>query len=156
MLELFSRQPEQVKLEADSRLTPIPISESVSSLSAILLDDTYYEFLMSNRQVVDNVPIVSADCLVALKVRAWLDLRERDDSGEKVDSRDIKKHRNDVFRVAQVLDPSATAIAPKQVCNDIAAFLSRVESEKPNLKDLGIRGISYGEIVSMLAERYRA
>ncbi len=156
MLELFARKPEQVKLRADSRLSPIPISESVSSLSAILLDDTYYEFLMSNRQRIDNVPIVSADCLVALKVRAWLDLRARRDSGEKVDSRDIKKHKNDVFRIAQILDPSATVIAPKQICDDVAAFVSGVASEKPNLKDLGIRGISYETIVSTLAERYRA
>lgn len=155
MLELFSRQPEQVEVPVDSRQTPIPISESISSLSAILLDDTYYEFLMSNRQLVEGVPIVSADCLVPLKARAWLDLTERRDSGEKIDSRAIKKHKNDVFRVAQVLDPSAMVRAPQRVCEDVAIFLSRVEAEPPNLSHLGTQGISCAEIVAMLARRYQ-
>lgn len=154
MLELFSRKPEQLELHAHSRLTPLPISESVPSLSAILLDDTYYVFLMSNRQLIDSVPIVSPDRLVPLKARAWLDLSGRQESGEKIDSRDIKKHKNDIFRLAQVLDPSATVIAPQNVCDDVAMFLSRVESDPPNLSHLGIRGTSYAEIAGMLAAKY--
>jgi hypothetical protein len=38
MLELFSRAPDTLVLGDDSHLTPIPIDEDVSSLSAILLD----------------------------------------------------------------------------------------------------------------------
>jgi hypothetical protein len=44
--------------------------------------------------------------LVPLKARAWLDLTDRRDAGEKIDSRTIKKHKNDVFRVARILVPS--------------------------------------------------
>jgi hypothetical protein len=128
MLELFSRQPERVALQADSRLTPIPVSESVPNLSAILLDETYYGFLMSNRQVIDNVPVVSADCLVPLKARAWLYLSEQQDSGDKIDSRDLKKHKNDVFRVAQVLDPSTTVRVPRRVHEDVAMLTERYQA----------------------------
>jgi len=39
MLELFSRKPDAMVLGDDSHLTPIPVGEDVSSLSAILLDD---------------------------------------------------------------------------------------------------------------------
>ena len=45
MLELFSRAPDTLVLGDDSHLTPIPITEDVSSLSAILLDADYYQFL---------------------------------------------------------------------------------------------------------------
>jgi hypothetical protein len=42
MLELFCRSPDGILLADGSRLTPIPFDEVVSSLSAILLDDAYY------------------------------------------------------------------------------------------------------------------
>ena len=41
MLELFSRKPEYLKT-IETRLAPIHISDDVISLSAILLDDNYY------------------------------------------------------------------------------------------------------------------
>ena len=39
MLELFSRKPEILDLAEDAHLTPIPVDEDVSSLSAILLNE---------------------------------------------------------------------------------------------------------------------
>lgn len=47
MLELFSRVPDELKLGDGAKLTPIPVSEGVSSLSAILLDDAYYDFCIN-------------------------------------------------------------------------------------------------------------
>jgi hypothetical protein len=44
-LEFFSRKPDILTLKDGSHLTPIPTDAEVSSLSAILLDDTYYEFI---------------------------------------------------------------------------------------------------------------
>ena len=41
MIELFSRKPEKMQLHFDSFLTPIHIAESIISLSAILLNDSY-------------------------------------------------------------------------------------------------------------------
>lgn len=37
--------------------------------------------------------------LVLFKAKAWLDLNQKLEAGEHVDSRDIKKHRNDVLRI---------------------------------------------------------
>jgi hypothetical protein len=45
MLEIFSRKPDTLILAEDSHLTPIPVEEDISSLSAILLDDDYYQFI---------------------------------------------------------------------------------------------------------------
>jgi hypothetical protein len=47
MIELFSRRIEGIALPPDAVLTPIPIDEEISSLSAILLNDDYYNFLLS-------------------------------------------------------------------------------------------------------------
>jgi hypothetical protein len=39
MLELFSRQPDVLQVADGSHLTPLPVEEDASSLSAILLDN---------------------------------------------------------------------------------------------------------------------
>ena len=44
MIELFTRKLDAIQLPDDAVLTPLPMDEDISSLSAILLDDDYYEF----------------------------------------------------------------------------------------------------------------
>lgn len=90
-LELFSRSPDGIDHPADATLTPIPTDESVSSLSAILLDDPYYYFLLGGRQSNEQLTFIGADRLIPLKAHAWLDLSARKAAGEHVDSRNIKK-----------------------------------------------------------------
>ncbi len=99
MLELFSRRPDVLQVADGSHLTPLPVEEDASSLSAILLDDAYYDFIRAGRQELDGIPMVRPAQLIALKARAWLDLTERENRGEKIDSKTIKKHKNDVFRL---------------------------------------------------------
>ena len=41
MIELFTRKLDAIQLPKEAVLTPLPIDEDVSSLSAILLDDNY-------------------------------------------------------------------------------------------------------------------
>lgn len=45
MIELFTRKPGTIILPEGAVLSPFPMDEDVSSLSAILLDEDYYEFL---------------------------------------------------------------------------------------------------------------
>ena len=58
MLELFCRAPDGIKLAQGSHLTRIPLDEAVASLSAILLDDDYYAFIMAGRKESDGLPWV--------------------------------------------------------------------------------------------------
>jgi hypothetical protein len=60
MIELFSRRMDGVLLPDGAELTPLPLEEDISSLSAILLDDGYYEFLKSGVRVLDGLPILNA------------------------------------------------------------------------------------------------
>ena len=52
MIELFSRKP-GYHLEIKEGIIPIHIDDDTSSLSAILLNDDFYEFMMSGRKVAD-------------------------------------------------------------------------------------------------------
>jgi len=154
MLELFSRVPEALSIANGSHLTPIPIDEAVSSLSAILLDDAYYQWIHAGKEEIDGVPIVGHVYLIPLKARAWLDLTARREAGESIDSKDIRKHRNDIIRLFQVIEPDARPDIPEAVAQDMDEFLSRMVKEKVALKALGITGKSLEEIVAVLRNIY--
>ena len=64
MLELFART--DYILESGADLTPIHIDDSVSSLSAILLNDAYYQTLLQGRTVIDGISILKHSWLIPL------------------------------------------------------------------------------------------
>jgi hypothetical protein len=155
MLELFSRQPDVLQVAEGSHLTPLPTEEDSSSLSAILLDNNYYDFIRAGRQEMDGIPMVGAAQLIALKARAWLDLTERERRGEQIDSKTIKKHKNDVFRLYQILDPGSAPAAPETVKKDVREFISRMRGEDVDLKSLGLRTGTRDGILAEIASVYR-
>lgn len=153
MLELFSRNPDEMVLGDDSHLTPIPVAEDVSSLSAILLDDDYYEFLHANVTELGGVPVIDEGCLIPFKAKAWLDMTDRKAAGAQVDSKDIKKHRSDVLRLYQVLNPENSIPLPETIANELSSFLNRVQPEIDGnvLKGIGIKGVGPEEVLGTIS-----
>ncbi|NGX61893.1 MAG: hypothetical protein K940chlam9_01384 [Chlamydiae bacterium] len=154
MLELFSRRPESINLKSDSHLTPIPTAESISSLSAILLDKDYYHFIHAGKQNIGGISVVDASHLIPLKARAWLDLKDSKQSGTNVDERDIRKHKNDVIRLYQLLTPTTRIIVPDTIRRDMEKFLKHLGNEPVNLKNLGLKQISIDELLHNLRQIY--
>jgi hypothetical protein len=130
MIELFSRKPGTITLPDDAIITPISVDDDVVSLSAILLDDGYYEAMQSAKQVMEGVTILNETLLIPFKARAFLDLSDRLANGEKIDSKNIKKHRNDVFRLAQLLPSEADIKLPPAISDDLRRFLDAVENDE--------------------------
>ena len=130
MLELFSRTPDGIILPEGSRLTPIPLAEAVASLPAILLDEDYYEFIMSGRRESEGLSWVGEDRLIALKASAWLDLTARQARGEVVDTKDIRKHANDVIRLSQLLAPDVRVPLAAKIADDLNRFLDGLAADR--------------------------
>lgn len=154
MIEIFSKNPEFITLDKSAVLTPLPIDDEISSLSAILLNESYYKLLRSGQVIVDDIPVLSATCLIPFKAKAWLDLRERKSNGEAVDSKNIKKHKNDVFRLAQLLTINSRQQLENEILSDMQHFLNMMEAEPSDLKSLGIRGVTKEEILEILYQCY--
>lgn len=152
MLELFSRAPDVLQIAEGSHLTPLPMEEEVSNLSAILMDGEYYEFIRAGRKETDGLPWVGAEHLIPLKARAWLDLSRRKADGETVDSKAIKKHKNDVFRLYQIITPLEEP-PPSQVRQDLSDFIAKVKDEDVDLRALKVSG-SLHDILDGLAKAY--
>ena len=95
MIELFSRKPDLIKANPGMHLTDIPTGEDASSLSAILLDDVFYAFTISNTILSDGLHLANDYALVCLKVRAFLSNKARKQEGYHVQEVDILKHKKD-------------------------------------------------------------
>lgn len=151
MIELFSRA--EWELKPESVLTPIHIDDSVSSLSAILLNDSYYQLLLEGRTVIDGVSILKPTWLVLFKAKAWLDLNEKKAQGVHVDSKDIKKHRNDIIRMASemVLEKCSLSDVVK---TDMIRFIETFHVTDAELKNLKITGVHEADILKILEQTF--
>ena len=147
MIELFSRTGYLLKEE--NGLTPIHIDDSVSSLSAILLNEAYYQALLEGREIMMGISVLKPEWIIPFKAKAWLDLRGKPD----VDSSDIKKHRNDIIRIAAEMILKE-CILPEEVRRDMAVFINEFDVTEAELKNLKIRGVKPDEIKETLQSIY--
>jgi hypothetical protein len=155
MMELFSRIPDTVTFSGGGHLTPIPIHESVVSLSAILLDENYYNFIQSGKQLIDNLSVLDALHLIPLKARAFLDLMEQKRNGADIDEKDIRKHKNDVIRLYQLLTPHSQIELSSSLKNDMSTFLKAINADQSiDCKNLGLKNTTPQKIIETLSLIY--
>ena len=148
MLELFCRN--DFELREMTGITPIHIDDTVSSLSAILLNDDYYKVLLEGKVNVKGLSVLRPECLILFKAKAYLDLRQRKESGETVDSNDIKKHKKDILRIVTELMLENTANLPATVKSEIDTFIKLLEQEPFDENSLKNYGIENQEVVAVL------
>lgn len=110
--------------------------------------------MLNSRLLIDGYPIIEIEALILFKIRAWLDKKERQDRGEHIDSRDIKKHKNDIFRLLVNVLPSSKMEISEGIKKDISLFVELIDKDRPDLKNLGIRGTSFEDIMDLLAKIY--
>lgn len=153
-IELFSTAT--VDVAEGQEIVPIPVGEDISSLSAILMDGAYYAFVRQHIRIVQDLPVLAAHALIPLKAKAWTDLQLRKTQGQKVDDRDILKHRNDVFRLTLLLDETGITLV-EPIKTDLKSFLSNFgggsnqwPSILASLESTGAGGIEPAEILQQL------
>ena len=138
-IELFSRKSHVLEYDDSDRLTPIHISDEISSLSAILLDDEYYDFLTGGLTKADGIQILNYTHIIPFKAKAWLDLKEKKNKGEHVDTKNINKHKNDVFRLSQLITGANSVVLSETIKADMGAFIDAMFKEDVDLKNLEIK-----------------
>ena len=126
-IELFSKRAD---FKLDSRIIPVHIHEDISSLSAIALDNDFYNFMKTGRMVVDGISVLQAEYIIPFKMFAWLNNTKLREQGESVNTSDIKKHKNDVFRLLSLTNPSIKINVEGNVEKTIISFLKAMETER--------------------------
>ena len=136
-IELFSRRPDY-HLSAETGIIPIHIDEEISSLSAILLNDDFYQFMMEGRRTVNGISVLDAAHLIPFKMYAWLDLTEKKTKGEHVNERDLRKHKYDVFRLLEIVTNDISIPVSGLVKESVERFLKRIAGEELALDQIGL------------------
>ena len=154
MIELFTGRTDIIKTSDNAVLTPLHIDDEISSLSAILMDRDYYQFLRDGRQVLDSLSILDVGHLIPFKAKAWIDLTHRQKNGEHVDGKNIRKHKNDVFRLSMILTAETKIDLPVSIRRDLEDFLSAMEDEQVDLKAFGIYRQTRKDIINKLKTIY--
>lgn len=154
MLELFSRAPNALNLADEAYLTPIPVDAEVSSLSAILLNDAYYTLIHQYKQTVNGLTYIGPECLIPLKARAYMDTTNRKQAGEIIDTKTIKKHRNDIFRLFSILDPTVKTTLHPTVKNDLKQAFDLLRNDQLDLNALGISGTTSAQVLKEMTQFY--
>lgn len=152
MIELFCR--EDFKLKENKGITPIHIDDSISSLSAILLDNDYYELLLDGRTIIDGMSVLRPEYLILFKAKAYLDLFNRRNNGEKVDSSNISKHKNDVLRIVAALTLNRVDKLSSSIKTDIDDFISTLFSYPFDYNLLKERNLKNEEVIDKLKSIY--
>ena len=100
------------------------------------------------------MPWVGEDRLIPVKASARLDLSERQAKGEQMDTKNIRKHANDVLRLSQLLAPDIRIPVAARIAQDLNRFLDGIESDRSiDPKSIKINS-SVAEIVERIAEAY--
>jgi len=156
-IELFSRNLGLLNFPEDARITPIPVEDDLSSLSAILMDDDYYQFTIEHSSIEDEVHLASKESLICLKAKAFMEMTERKENGEQVDSKHIIKHKKDVFRLAAMLAPSDNYEVPASLLKDLSDFCKAVSGDVPNadfFKSIGLVKTTGDGLLSQLKKSF--
>ena len=143
-IELFSKIPDLMDLEGEPHLTPIPVDDDLSSLSAILMDDEYYKININNSKTEEGAHFAAEEALICLKAKAFLDLTQRKLAGENIDGRNIRKHKTDIFRLAVLLSAEHKVELPARIKSDLKTFIDSISDELPDkaiFKQMGIGAI---------------
>lgn len=93
--------------------------------------------------------------LIPFKAKAYLDLKGRKELGEQIDSKKIRKHRNDVLRLSQLLTGNESVQLPESIKAGMRAFLDNCESERIDLRQIGVVAIPIRDILDALRGIYR-
>lgn len=136
-IELFSRLPDY-HFQVKEGIVPIHIADDVSSLSAIVLNDDFYEFMMRGRRLISGISVLNAAYLIPFKMYAWIELKNRKDAGEHVNERDLKKHKNDVFRLLEIIPDGIQIRIDGLVREKVIEFLERIKDEPLALQQIGV------------------
>lgn len=122
MIELFSRN-QNISLPKDIHLIPIHVSDEISSLSAILLNDDYYQCMLAGKRVIDGISVLDEKYLIPFKAKAWCELVERNKQGEEGQSRHIRKHCKDIASLVRLLPADTKVELFGMVKKDMQTFV---------------------------------
>lgn len=154
LLELFSRAPEGLSLPEGAHLTPVPVDGEISDLSAILLDEAYYAFIVTGRNDTEDLSYIGVDRLIPLKAQAWTNL-SRPECEEPNAGRKSSKHLKDIVVLSRLLSVDPEFDLPDSIAQDLRQFLDVMPALEVDMKATGLRGVTMAEVAGRIRTAFK-
>ena len=130
---------------------PVPVDDDLSSLSSILMDEDYYNFTINNTTQHEGLRLAEPQALICLKAFAYINMIVQMEKGEKIDEKNIRKHRSDVFRLMLLLPGDRAYAIPEVIQGDLKRFVEVIGTDLPDKKffrEVGAANIDPAELYS--------
>jgi hypothetical protein len=157
-VELFSRNPDLLDLDEGTHLIPIPVDDNLSSLSAILLNDDFYHYMLEHSVMDNGLHLANIEALICLKAKAYLEITERIAQGSKEDSKQLRKHKGDVFRLAVMLTENDVFELPENIKVQMQAFANEIAGDLPDkviFKSMGLGNIATENVFTQIIKSFQ-
>ncbi len=136
-LKLATTPETTFKTVDDKEVTYIHIRDNVSNLATALYVKDYLDVLNTYKVKDDSgLFYVGPVGMLLLKVKAYLNLSTDRYDGKFVKGSDIKKHRNDVFRLSYLLTDKFKGKLSEKVQEDLKEFLKTFSEQSPEWQGL--------------------
>ena len=156
-IELFSRKPDLISLDVPAYLTPNPVDDDLSSLSAILLNDEYYKYMIEHSTLEYGIHLANTEALICLKAKAFLEISERIAKGSPEDTKQLRKHKTDVFRLAVTLTEDDLFDLPGSIKDHLQKFTDTIANDLPDnaiFKEMGLGRIEVEKVFHQLINNF--
>jgi hypothetical protein len=154
-IELFSRVPDSIQVPEGAHLVHIPTEEYLSSFSAILMDDDYYQYAIHHAKEIEGIQVLDKDALIVLKAKAYLNNLARKTAGGHVHQDDIDKHKKDIYRLSYLLVGDERYPISAAMKEDLRSFVQALGEYPINTaaiaKYMNLPELSQAEFIDLLS-----
>lgn len=159
MIEIFARNELGLELRPGQHIIPIK-NDPGEGLSAILLDDEYFDLIKGNLTVSGSgIPLINAVANICLKARAHRELFERRAAGDATaEEKAVQKHLKDIWRLAVTLTGDEAPILGATPLADINAALAKLSLlPEAQFKQVmaGVPGVKMEDVMAVLENVFR-
>ena len=100
----------------------------------------------------------NTEALICLKAKAYLEIVERIVKGSKEDSKQLRKHKGDVFRLAVMLAENDVFELPESIKSDMQEFADATAGDLPDkaiFKEMGLSSVTVENVYNQIMKSFQ-
>jgi hypothetical protein len=100
--------------------------------------------MIEKSNIVEGLHYANIESLICLKAKAYLEIDERIRNGSREDSKQLKKHKSDIFRLTVLLSPESNFDLPELLKTHMRIFTEIIKEELPDkaiFKEMGLGNV---------------
>jgi hypothetical protein len=114
--------------------------------------------MIEHSQVEDGLHHANIEALICLKAKAFLEIKERIENGSNEDSKQLRKHKADVFRLTVMLTPESEFDLPKTIQAHVNQFAELTAGDLPDkaiFKEMRLSNIDPNNVFEQFKKSFR-